>query len=169
LAFAAGADEPKETAMTMTLASRAFKEGAMIPKQHTGEGADVSPALSWSNAPAGTAAFVLVCDDPDAPVGNWVHWVLYDIPADLAALDEGVPRKDTVLGSAKQGRTDFRNNYYQGPMPPPGKPHRYVFKLYAIDRATGLPPGATKEKVLKAIEGHVLAEAQLMGLYQRGR
>jgi len=153
--------------MTMTLTSSAFGEGGTIPKRYTGEGADISPPLAWKGVPEGTTAFVLICDDPDAPAGTWVHWVLYDIPAGVTSLEEGVARTDVVLDAARQGRTDFGNNCYGGPMPPPGKPHRYFFRLYAVDQPTGLPPGKGKAEVLAAIEGHVLAEDQLMGTYQR--
>jgi len=153
--------------MTLSLSSPAFKPGAAIPRKHTGEGADVSPALEWTNAPAGTAAFVLICDDPDAPVGTWVHWVLYDLAAGTRRLEENVPKSEAVLGAAKQGRNDFRRIGYGGPMPPPGRPHRYFFRLYAVSAQTGLPAGATKAEVLRAIEGKVLAQAELMGTYKR--
>ncbi len=153
--------------MGFELVSTAFTEGQPIPPRHTGDGADVSPPLSWGDPPDGTAAFVMISDDPDAPVGTWVHWVLYDISPDVRQLPEGVPMDDTVLGSARQGRTDFGTVGYGGPAPPPGRPHRYFFKLYAVDAETALSPGATKQQVLQAIEGHVLAQAQLMGTYQR--
>jgi Raf kinase inhibitor-like YbhB/YbcL family protein len=150
-----------------TLTSSAFKNGERVPVTYTGDGVDKSPPLAWTDAPSDTKAFVLICDDPDAPVGNWVHWVLYDILASTNALPECVPPKENVLTSAKQGRNDFRKIGYGGPAPPPGKPHRYIFTLYAVDRETGLAPGATREQVLKAIKGHVLATAKLMGLYSR--
>lgn len=154
-------------AMEFTLTSSAFTNGQAIPPKHTGDGPDVSPALQWTDPPPGTKAFVLICDDPDAPIGDWVHWVIYDIPPETRKLEENVPRTPTVLGSAKQGINDFRKTGYWGPAPPPGKPHRYFFKLYAVARPVGLPPGATKRQALKAIEGHVLKQAELMGTYKR--
>lgn len=153
--------------MDFQIKSKAFEDKAPIPSKYTGDGPDVSPPLVWTNAPEGTKVFVLICDDPDAPVGTWVHWVLYDIPVDIRALDEAMPKDEQVLGSAKQGRNDFRRIGYDGPSPPRGKPHRYLFKLYAMDKETGLKPGATKDQVLKAIKGHVLAQTELTGTYQR--
>ena len=153
--------------MNLTLTSTAFSNGSSVPRQYTGDGRNVSPPLAWSNPPEGTTAFVLICDDADAPVGIWVHWVIYDIPAGVSGLEEDVPKNPVVLGSAKQGRNDYRKTGYDGPGPPPGKPHRYFFRLYAVDSETGLQPGATRDQVLKAIKGHVLAETQLMGTYQR--
>jgi Raf kinase inhibitor-like YbhB/YbcL family protein len=151
----------------MKLACSSFNEGEMIPKKHTGEGEDVSPPLGWADVPENTTAFVVICDDPDAPAGTWTHWVLYDIPPDVTALDEGIPMTDTVLGSARQGLSDFGDIGYRGPMPPPGKPHRYFFKLYALDAPTGLPAGSTKDDVIEAIDGHILGQGQLVGVYQR--
>lgn len=153
--------------MDFQIKSKAFENKVPIPSKYTGDGPDVSPPLAWTNAPEGTKVFVLICDDPDAPVGTWVHWVLYDIPADIHTLDEAMPKDGQVLGSAKQGRNDFGRIGYDGPAPPRGKPHRYFFKLYATDKETGLKPGATKDQVLKAIKGHVLAQTELMGTYQR--
>ncbi len=153
--------------MALTLSSTAFKPGGEIPRQYTCEGADQSPALSWSGAPTGTKAFALSADDPDAPVGTWVHWVVYDLPPSATGLPQGVPIQDTVPGGGTQGTNDFRKAGYGGPCPPPGKPHRYFFKLYALDQSTQLKPRATKAEVLRAVEGHVLAQAELMGTYKR--
>jgi len=153
--------------MALTLSSPAFQAAAEIPKLHTCDGADVSPPLRWSGAPAGTKSFALIADDPDAPVGTWVHWVLYDLPADTTQLPQGVPKDETIAGGAKQGTNDFRRVGYGGPCPPPGRPHRYFFKLYALDAPTNLKPRATKAEVLRAIEGHVLVQAELMGTYGR--
>jgi Raf kinase inhibitor-like YbhB/YbcL family protein len=155
------------TTMAFTVSSSAFKQGAEIPKQYTCEGQDVSPDLSWSGAPAGTKSFALIADDPDAPVGTWVHWVAYDLPGDSSGLPRGVPASDTLSGGGKQGVNDFRKTGYGGPCPPPGRPHRYFFKLYALDAPTNLKPRAAKAEVLRAIEGHVLAQAELMGTYKR--
>ncbi len=153
------------------LSSPAFKEGETIPKLHTCEGKDLSPELRWSGAPAGTKSFALVMDDPDAPVGLWVHWVLYDIPGDLSGLPANVPKTERVLGSARHGASwgvdSFSRVGYGGPCPPPGKPHRYVFKLFALDKALGLPPRTTAAELTRAMEGHILARAKLTGLFER--
>jgi len=153
--------------MALTLTSPAFSSGGEIPKVHTCDGADRSPALRWSDVPAGTKGFALIADDPDAPVGTWVHWVLYDLPGTATELPQAVVPAETLADGGKQGVNDFRKTGYGGPCPPPGKPHRYFFRLYALDAATGLRPRATKADVLQAIEGHVLEQAELMGTYQR--
>lgn len=153
--------------MKIPITSTAFAEGQPIPEKYTCSGKDVSPPLTWSNAPAGTKSFALVAEDPDAPMGTWVHWVIYDLPADTTALPEDVAKSQYVSGNAKQGLNDFHRLGYGGPCPPPGKPHRYYFKLYALDAMLNLKPGATKQELLKAMEGHILAEGQLMGTFQR--
>ena len=153
--------------MSVELTSTAFQTGEFIPKQHTGDGADQSPALRWSEPPKGTQTVALICDDPDAPRGIWVHWVLFNLPAQIRELAEGVPTTPTLGSGAKQGKNDFGNTGYGGPAPPKGKPHRYFFKLYALDVALDLPPGATKAQLEYAMRGHILAEGQLMGKYQR--
>jgi len=151
----------------MEIKSSAFKNGARIPAKHTCDGVDVSPSLSWSKLPAGTKNLALVCDDPDAPMGTWVHWVVYDIPASSAGLPEKLPPLKELADGTKQGMNDFRAIGYGGPCPPSGE-HRYFFKLYALDGPTGLKPGATKVQLLAAIKGrHILAEAELMGKYKR--
>jgi hypothetical protein len=155
--------------MAFTLASSAFNPGEPIPRQHTCEGDDQSPPLRWSGVPAGTKGFALIVDDPDAPAGTWVHWVLYDIPGNTSELTAGIPPEESLPGGAKQGLNDFRKVGYGGPCPPPGKPHRYFFKLYALDSPTPLKPRMTKARVLRAIEGHVLGRAELMGTYKRSR
>ncbi|MGC8743705.1 MAG: YbhB/YbcL family Raf kinase inhibitor-like protein [Verrucomicrobiia bacterium] len=151
----------------MQLKSSAFGNGQPIPVKYTGQGRDVSPPLEWSDAPAGAKSFAIISDDPDAPVGTWVHWVIYDIPANITKLDENVPPKETLPNGAKQGINDFGNIGYGGPMPPPGKPHRYFFKLYALDTVLNLKPRASKQELLRAMQGHILAQAELMGTYQR--
>jgi len=153
--------------MEMTLKSEAFAEGEFIPKKYSCEGPDVSPPLEWSPPPAGTKSLVLIFDDPDAPVGIWVHWVMYGIPPDTTSLPENVPKEEIVLGNIRQGTNDFKRIGYGGPCPPAGKPHRYYFKLYALDIESNWEPGLTKDEVLKKIDGHVLSTAQLMGKYQR--
>ena len=153
--------------MSIQITSAAFADGQSIPAKYTCEGNDVSPPLEWTNAPANTRSFALIADDPDAPAGTWVHWVIYDLPANISALPEGVAKTQTIAGNAKQGMNDFRRIGYGGPCPPPGKPHRYFFRIYALDTMPNLKPGATKKELLKATNGHVLAEGQLMGTYQR--
>ena len=157
--------------MGLSLTSTAFKEGGAIPVKHTCDGADLSPPLEWGGVPQGTVAFALVADDPDAPAGTWVHWVLYDVPATATALPENVTQvaAPQELAGALQGRNDFRRLGYGGPCPPPGPAHRYFFKLYALASELGLKPGASKLDVERAIKGHVLATAQLMGTYARQR
>jgi Raf kinase inhibitor-like YbhB/YbcL family protein len=149
--------------MTLSLTSTAFAAGETIPRKHTGEGEDVSPRLEWQGAPDGTRELALICDDPDAPTPEpWVHWVLYGIPADRTRLEEG------DAAGAEEGPTGWGVPGYRGPMPPPGHGvHRYFFRLYALDAPLGLKAGASKQEVLAAIEGHVLAEAELVGTYER--
>ncbi|HXE91232.1 MAG TPA: YbhB/YbcL family Raf kinase inhibitor-like protein [Terriglobales bacterium] len=153
--------------MSFSIESPAFAPGGDIPRKHTCDGPDVSPALRWNEPPAGTKGFALIADDPDAPVGTWVHWVVYDLPAATRELPEGVVKQKDVPGGGRQGTNDFRRLGYGGPCPPPGKPHRYFFKLYALSTALGLEPGATKVDVERAMKGRVLAEASLMGRYRR--
>ena len=152
--------------MAIKLVSSAFQEGGMIPADYTCDGKDISPPLSWSGVPEQAVTLALICDDPDAPLGTWVHWVLYNLPASVRELPAGVPPDERLANGALQGRNDFRRLGYGGPCPPGGT-HRYYFKLYALDKALDLKPGATKKELLKAMEGHVLAEGQLMGRYKR--
>lgn len=153
--------------MAFELKSAAFSSGGDIPKKFTCDGADVSPALSWTEPPEKAASLSLIADDPDAPVGTWVHWVLYDLPASARELPEGVAKKENLDSGARQGRNDFGRIGYGGPCPPAGTPHRYFFKLYALDAKTNLKPGATKAELEKAMKGHILAQAELMGRYKR--
>ncbi|MGQ9541449.1 MAG: YbhB/YbcL family Raf kinase inhibitor-like protein [Armatimonadota bacterium] len=152
--------------MDIRLTSTAFTDGGTIPQKYTCDGADVSPPLAWDNVPEGTKSFALICDDPDAPVGTWVHWVLFHLPADTRNLPEAVPPDKELPNGARQGTNDFRKIGYGGPCPPSGT-HRYYFKLYALDTLLDLPAGISKAQLLKAMEGHVLAEGQLMGRYSR--
>jgi Raf kinase inhibitor-like YbhB/YbcL family protein len=162
------AGAPKETmAMTIQLTSPAFENGKTIPTKYTCDADDVSPELKWSNLPEETRSIALICDDPDAPMGTWVHWVLFDLPIEITGLPEGVPTTEKLDNGAMQGMTSFKRVGYGGPCPPPGKPHRYFFKLYALDKMLGLTSRADKGEVVKAMEGHVLAEGQLMGTYGR--
>ncbi len=150
----------------LTVTSGAFRQEGMIPSKYTCDGADVSPPLSWSKPPAGTRSLALISDDPDAPGRTWVHWVVYNIPPGTTSLPEGVPRNEKILGDALQGKNDFGRVGYGGPCPPGGT-HRYFFKLYALDAVLDLRSGATKNDVLSAMEGHVLAQGELMGKYKR--
>lgn len=153
--------------MTFQLSSTAFHEGQAIPAAYSGDGADHSPPLTWSGQPENTVSLALICDDPDAPRGTWVHWVLFNLPGDARELKEHVPTVGTLANGARQGTNDFGKLGYGGPAPPSGKPHRYFFKLYALDASLTLSAGATKAELLAAMEGHVLAESQWMGTYQR--
>jgi Raf kinase inhibitor-like YbhB/YbcL family protein len=165
------AGEEEEGPMAFTMTSTAFTDRGTIPALHTCDAEDLSPELSWDQPPVGTRSLALVCDDPDAPMGTWVHWVLYDIPPETSGLPEGVPATERLSqpGGARQGKNDFGRVGYGGPCPPPGKPHRYFFRLYALDALLELEPGATKGQLEKAMEGHVLGAAGLVGTYARGR
>jgi Raf kinase inhibitor-like YbhB/YbcL family protein len=166
----AGAGTGECVSMSLSLNSPSFEAGGAIPSRCTGEGTDESPSLTWEGAPPGTKAFALIVDDPDAPdpaapKRTWVHWVVADMPPSTSALKEGASGKSMPSGS-REGTNDGGETGYSGPMPPRGQ-HRYFFKLYALDAPTGLRDGCTKAELLKAIEGHVLATAELMGTYKR--
>ena len=152
----------------MIIISSAFQEGGMIPARFTCDGQDISPPLSWSGLPANTKSLALISDDPDAPMGTWVHWVAYNIPPDMPGFEEGIAKDTLAKKGVLQGMTDFRRQEYGGPCPPSGT-HRYYFKLYALDVILELNPGATKKQVEAAMQGHILAQAQIMGRYTRGR
>jgi Raf kinase inhibitor-like YbhB/YbcL family protein len=150
--------------MAFRLFSSAFAEGGYIPELFTCQGADLSPSLEWSGEPPETRSFTLTVEDPDAPAGTWCHWLLYDIPPKIHNLAQGY--KPGSLGIS--GENDFGKPGYGGPCPPKGKAHRYFFKLHALDTQTlGLQPGAKLADIQQAIQGHVLAQAEYMGLYQR--
>ncbi len=153
--------------MSLVISSPSLADGAEIHTKFTCDGADISPAVHWSGSPAGTRSFALIADDPDAPAGVWTHWVLFDLPASTTALPENVPKVEELSTGGRQGRNDFRKIGYGGPCPPPGKPHRYFFKLYALDHPLGLRAGASKQEVEAAMQGHILAEAKLTGRYKR--
>ena len=153
--------------MTITVTSAAFGPGASIPAEHTCDGADGSPALTWSGVPSEARSLALVMDDPDAPRGTWVHWVLYGLPPSTRTLAAALPKTPRVSGGARQGKNDFERDGYGGPCPPPGPAHRYFFELYALDGALELAPGATKAQLEQAMDGHVIARGELMGRYQR--
>lgn len=153
--------------MAIELTSTAFRDGQPIPRVYTGDDRDVSPPLKWTEPPPGTESFALVCEDPDAPRKTWVHWVLFNLPPEARELAEGVPPQQALPDGAVQGKNDFGTLGYGGPAPPRGKPHRYFFKLSALDTRLELPAGATRDQLLAALRGHVLAEGQLMGTYSR--
>ncbi len=152
--------------MALVITSSAFSDGQAIPNRYSCDGPDVSPDLAWSGVPEGAASLALICDDPDAPMGTWVHWVLFNIPADADGLPAEIPSDAALENGARHGTNDFRRLGYGGPCPPGGT-HRYFFKLYALDTMLELDSGITKAQLLEAMEGHVLAEGQLMGTYSR--
>lgn len=147
--------------------SSAFKEGSGIPVRFTCEGEDVSPPLGWKQPPAGTRAFALIVEDPDAPAGVWTHWVAYNVPAETNSMGENVPKTATLPNGTLQGTSSFGRVGYGGPCPPPGKAHRYFFRLYALDSLLNVKAGASKQEVLDAMKGHILGKAELMGRFKR--
>jgi Raf kinase inhibitor-like YbhB/YbcL family protein len=151
----------------ISVSADGFKDGGTILDMHTCKGKDISPSLSWNGIPAGTKCIALIMDDPDAPGGTFVHWVLYNLPAQIQKLPEGIPHDKTLPDGSMQGMTDFGRTGYGGPCPPPGKPHRYYFKIYALDSKINLPPGASKKQLEDEIVGHILAKGELMGTYKR--
>jgi Raf kinase inhibitor-like YbhB/YbcL family protein len=153
--------------LTLKLHSPIFSEGFPIPPDYTADGQNTSPPLSWNDPPEGTKSFALICDDPDAPRGTFTHWLLYNLPADARELPPNLAATPDLPDAARQGTNDFGRIGYGGPAPPPGKPHRYFFKLYALDVKLGVPSGATRAQLLEAMRGHQLAEGRLFGVYGR--
>ena len=152
--------------MTFELKSTAFAAGQPIPRQYTCDGENVSPPLQWNDPPAGTQSLALICDDPDAPAGTWVHWVLYNLPAKTRTLAEAIPATADLPDGSRHGKNGWGRLGYGGPCPPSGT-HRYFFKLYALDTVLGLASGADKNQLLQAMQGHILAQTELMGTYKR--
>ena len=152
--------------MDIKITSSTFEEGGLIPPKHTCDGADISPPLQWDHVPEDTKSIAIISDDPDAPMGTWVHWVLFNLPADTRELQENIPKDEILPNGARQGISDFRRIGYGGPCPPSGT-HRYFFKIYALDAELDLEYGAGKPELLNAMEGHILAEGQLIGKYKR--
>ena len=150
-----------EATMSLTLTSDAFANGQSIPAKYSCVGKNISPALAWNEPPAGTQSFALIVDDPDAPMGTWVHWVLFNLPANVRSLQENTDASGIAVGKNSSG-----NMRYDGPCPPSGT-HRYFFKLYALDSALSLSPGVTKEQVINAMQGHILAQSELMGTFSK--
>jgi Raf kinase inhibitor-like YbhB/YbcL family protein len=156
--------------MNIPLTSDAFREVEAIPTKYTCDGNDISPALRWSDIPPNTKSFALICEDSDAPLGVFTHWVLYNLPPTVTELPEGAPAEGRLANGAIQGRNDFKRIGYGGPCPPPKDgARRYFFRLYAPDAELQLQAGARREDIVLAMEGHVLARGQLMGAYQRKR
>ena len=153
--------------MSLTISSPNFANGGAIPKKYTCDGADVSPQLTWSDPPAGAKSWALLADDPDAPVGNWNHWAIWNLPVNLRSLPEGVSKNARLPDGSEQGMNDFHKPGYNGPCPPAGKPHRYFFKLFALDIKLSLNSTAGKPELESAMKGHVLAKAEWMETYKR--
>ena len=152
--------------MEIKITSSAFEDGGLIPAKYTCDGADISPPLRWDVVPEGTKSIALICDDPDAPMGTFVHWVIFGLPAETRELAENIPSDETLPNGAKQGKSDFGRIGYGGPCPPSGT-HRYFFKIYALDTEIALAAGASKRELVKAMEGHILGQGQLIGKYKR--
>jgi Raf kinase inhibitor-like YbhB/YbcL family protein len=161
------AEEDTTTPEELILSSAAFAEGEDIPTRYTCDGEDISPQLTWNNVPAGTQSFALIMDDPDAPGGVFTHWVIFDLPADVRHLPEAVPAGEELDNGARHGLNSFGEISYSGPCPPSGPAHRYQFTLYALDTTLNLPAAASKQQVLDAMQGHILASVTFTGLYQR--
>lgn len=153
--------------MSLSISSPSFSSGGNIPNKFTCDGSDVSPQLAWTEPPAGTKSFALLVDDPDAPVGNWNHWTLWNLPASARGLSEGVSKEASLPDGTQQGKNDFRKTGYNGPCPPPGKPHRYYFKLFALDTKLDLKPGSNRQELESAMKGHILVQAEWVGRYGR--
>lgn len=158
--------ESKNRRNEMKILSSAFQHEGMIPDKFSCKGQDISPPLKWENAPAGTKSFVLICDDPDAPVGTWDHWLLFNIPSSVTELQEGVPDKAELANGARHGKNSWGRKDYGGPCPPGGT-HRYFFKFYALDTLLDLKPGVSKKELMNAMQGHILAQTELMGKFKR--
>ncbi|MBE9472062.1 MAG: YbhB/YbcL family Raf kinase inhibitor-like protein [Chloroflexi bacterium] len=152
--------------MLFELTSPRFARGEPIPRKYTCDGEDISPPLRWSDPPQGTQSLALIADDPDAPIGTWVHWVLYNLPAETRGLPEAVPPDADLPDGSRHGRNSWRRLGYGGPCPPSGT-HRYFFRLYALDTVLDLAARSSKKQLLRAMERHVLAQAELMGVYAR--
>jgi len=155
-----------EKHMKLEVKSTAFQNGDMIPSQYTCDGENISPRLDWGKVPEKTESITIISDDSDAPMGTWVHWVLFNIPPDTEYLEQGIQSYKKHSNGTTHGRNDFGRLGYGGPCPPSGT-HRYFFKVYAVDRILLLQPGSTKRDVLNAMRGHILAQGELMGKYRR--
>lgn len=164
--FSACEPQKGANAMDVTVTSTAFEDGGVIPVRYTADGQDISPPLAFAGIPDGAKSIALICDDPDAPMGTWTHWLIWNIPPQTASLAEDMAPDAELPGGIRQGTSDFGRTGYGGPAPPSGV-HRYFFKVYALDAMLDLPAGATKPQLEKAIEGHIVAQGRLMGTYTR--
>ncbi len=153
--------------MTLRVSSPQWKQGETIPTKHTGDGADVSPLLFFEVVPPDTKAFALICDDPDAPMGTWVHWVIYNIPGTVRGLPEGVATSASLPDGSRQGRNSWKKSGYRGPSPPPGKPHRYFFRLYALREPLGVSSSLGAKEIEAAARAKSIEAAEFMGTYGR--
>lgn len=153
--------------VTLSLSSTAFKEGGEIPVKYTCDGQDISPPLVWDEPPHLTQAFALIVDDPDAPGDVFTHWIIFNLPANVHELGEGIPTQERLENGALQGKNDFGRIGYGGPCPPRGPAHRYRFTIYALDKPLDLEPGVSKKQLIDAVKGHILAQGQLISIYQR--
>jgi len=165
--LASGCITKEDDMEKISISTEGFKDGGTIPDIYTCKGKDISPSLSWKGIPAQTKSIALIMDDPDAPGGTFVHWVLYNVPAGSQKLPEGMPHDKILADGSMQSMTDFGRTGYGGPCPPPGKPHRYYFKIYALDSKITLAPGASKKQLENAMTGHILAKGELMGTYKK--
>lgn len=152
--------------MSISLRSTSFENGGMIPSKHAYDRENISPAIYWGNLPSGTKSIALICEDPDAPVGNWVHWVIFNIPPSKSGLEENVPKKERLDDGSIQGRNDYGKIGYDGPCPPSGT-HRYFFKVFALDTTLSLAPGCSKSQLVREMKNHILDEGEIFGLYRR--
>ena len=166
VAIGTGGSGMEATKVEFKISSPAFNNEEFIPQKYACDGSNVSPPIGWSNAPAGTKSFALICDDPDAPAGNWVHWIVYNIPPNVAELKEEASSKRLLPKGAVEGSNDYHRNKYDGPCPPSGI-HRYFFKLFALDKELQTGANITKKGLLELMNGHILAQATLIGKYKR--
>jgi peptide-methionine (S)-S-oxide reductase len=155
------------TMSVFEISSGAFRNGEMLPKEYTCSGKNESPPLSWTGAPPGTKSFALLCEDPDAPAGLFTHWMVYNLPPATVGLPPGIPRKPVLVDGSRHGMNGFGRMEYGGPCPPPGKPHRYIFRLYALNTVLALNAPVTRDVLNKSMTGHILAEAELVGKFGR--
>jgi Raf kinase inhibitor-like YbhB/YbcL family protein len=165
--LAASGLKAKDASGKLEIKTTAFRAGGTIPTQYTCSGANISPALTWNQPPPRTQSFALIVDDPDAPAGTWVHWVVYNLPASARQLPQQVPAGESIAGGGNQGLNDFPQVGYGGPCPPPGNPHRYFFRLYALDARLDLRAPVHRKDVDAAMKGHILAQAEWMGTFGR--
>jgi Raf kinase inhibitor-like YbhB/YbcL family protein len=161
------AEPDTSNAATMQLTSPAFTNGQPIPDKYTGQADDISPRLEWTGAPLNTKSFAIICEDPDAPMGTFTHWLIYNVPGTATVLSQNIAKTGTLPDGSKQGKNSFGNTGYNGPMPPPGSTHRYFFRLYALDIVLKLDAGTDNTRLIKAMKDHIVAKGELMGTYQR--